>query len=181
MSSSSIPKKGDLLINPNTQRPIRVGSRTWINLVKKGVLNSNFHDNNVIEEGYTEIPPEQLELKIKKINEKLPIGTQAVRGRGKYANKIVKRNKPLTQEEITKSTVKRATRVVVDNIDELDEVDYDDMEKRLEQLIMEEMLNNRPPAISRNKKNKVVEEEEEELELEEFEDEEEENIDEENY
>ena len=93
MSSSSIPKKGDLIINPNTQRPIRVGSRTWINLVKKGVLNSNFHDNNVIEEGYTEIPPEQLELKIKKINEKLPVGTQAVRGRDKYANKIVKRNK----------------------------------------------------------------------------------------
>ena len=172
--SSSIPKKGDLIINPNTSRPIRIGSRTWINLVKKGVLNSNFYDNNVIEEQYEEIPEEQLELKIKQINEKLPIGTQAVRGRGKYANKLVKRNKPLSQEEITKSTVKRATRAVVDNIDELDEVDYDNMEKRLEQLIMEEMLNTRP-LVSRNKTKKV----EDEFEEDEFE--EDENIDEGDY
>jgi len=120
-----------------------------------------------------------LELKIKQINEKLPIGTQAVRGRGKYANKIVKRNKPLSQEEITKSTVKRATRAVVDNIDELDEVDYDNMEKRLEQLIMEEMLNTRP-LVSRNKTKKVEDEfEEDEFEEDEFE--EDENIDEGDY
>ena len=177
--SSSIPKKGDLIINPNTSRPIRVGSRTWINLVKKGVLNSNCYDNIVIEEQYEEIPEEQLELKIKQINEKLPIGTQAVRGRGKYANKIVKRNKPLSQEEITKSTVKIATRAVVDNIDELDEVDYDNMEKRLEQLIMEEMLNTRP-LVSRNKTKKVEDEfEEDEFEEDEFE--EDENIDEGDY
>ena len=172
--SSSIPKKGDIIINPKTSRPIRIGSRTWINLVKKGVLNSNFYDNNIIEEQYEEIPEEQLELKIKQINEKLPIGTQAVRGRGKYANKIVKRNKPLSQEEITKSTVKRATRAVVDNIDELDEVDYDNMEKRLEQLIMEEMLNTRP-LVLRNKTKKV----EDEFEEDEFE--EDENIDEGDY
>ena len=177
--SSSIPKKGDLIINPNTSRPIRIGSRTWINLVKKGVLNSNFYDNNIIEEQYEEIPEEQLELKIKQINEKLPIGTQAVRGRGKYANKLVKRNKPLSQEEITKSTVKIATRAVVDNIDELDEVDYDNMEKRLEQLIMEEMLNTRP-LVLRNKTKKVEDEfEEDEFEEDEFE--EDENIDEGDY
>ena len=172
--SSSIPKKGDIIINPKTSSPIRIGSRTWINLVKKGVLNSNFYDNNIIEEQYEEIPEEQLELKIKQINEKLPIGTQAVRGRGKYANKLVKRNKPLSQEEITKSTVKRATRAVVDNIDELDEVDYDNMEKRLEQLIMEEMLNTRP-LVLRNKTKKV----EDEFEEDEFE--EDENIDEGDY
>lgn len=142
--SSSTPKKGDLIINPSTQRPVRVGSRTWINLVKKGVLEGHFSDNNVIEEKYEEVPEEQFEERIKKINEKLPVGTQAVRGRGKYANKIVKRNKPLSQEELTKSTVKKASRAVVNNIDELDEVDYDDMEAQLERLIMEEMLNTRP-------------------------------------
>ena len=97
-----------------------------------------------------------------------------MRGRGKYANKLVKRNKPLSQEEITKSTVKRATRAVVDNIDELDEVDYDNMEKRLEQLIMEEMLNTRP-LVLRNKTKKV----EDEFEEDEFE--EDENIDEGDY
>jgi hypothetical protein len=151
--SSLPPKKGDIIINPNTQRPVRVGSRTWINLVKKGSLSGKFTDDNIIEEKYEELPEDQFEERIKKINEKLPVGTQAVRGRGKYANKIVRRNKPLSQEEITKSTVKKASRAVINNIDELDEIDYDEMEKQLEKLIMEEMLNTRP---NKNKKSKPI-------------------------
>ena len=165
--SSNIPKKGDLIINPNTQRPVRVGSRTWINLVKQGILTGNFADNNVIEEKYEEMPEEEFEQRIKKINEKLPVGTQAVRGRGKYANKIVRRNKPLSTEEITKSTVKKASKVLVNNIDELDETDYEEMEKRLEQLIMEEMLNTRPkskPIPIQNRKKQVKQIIEEEFE-----------------
>ena len=170
--SSSTPKKGDLIINPNTQRPVRVGSRTWINLVKQGILTGNFADNNVIEEKYEEMPEEEFEQRIKKINEKLPIGTQAVRGRGKYANKIVRRNKPLSTEEITKSTVKKASKVVVNNIDELDETDYEEMEKRLEQLIMEELMNTRPKSrpipIKQGKQvRQVIEEEFEEEEFDE--------------
>jgi len=145
--------KGDLVINPTTQRPVRVGSRTWINLVKKGVLEGDFTDNNVLEEKYEELPEDQLEQKIKEINEKLPIGTQAVRGRGKYANKIVKRSKPLSTKEITQYTAKKASKVVVDNIDDLDENNYDDMEKRLEQLIMEEMINTKRSKPIKIKKN----------------------------
>ena len=166
--SSLPPKKGDIIINPNTQRPVRVGSRTWINLVKKGSLSGKFSDDNIIEEKYEELPEDQFEERIKKINEKLPVGTQAVRGRGKYANKIVKRNKPLSQEEITKSTVKKASRAVVNNIDELDEIDYDELEKELEKLIMQEMLNNgpnknrksKPIPIHKQKKQQVFEEDE---------------------
>jgi len=162
MPSSQL-KKGDLIINPDTQRPVRVGSRTWINLVKKGVFQNNFSDNNVLEEKYEEMPEEEFEEKIKQINEKLPSGTQAVRGRGKYANKIVKRNKPLTQEEITKTTVKKASRAVVNNIDELDEIDYEQMEKQLERLIMEEMLSTKK---NNKKQQQIVEEYEDEGDLE---------------
>lgn len=149
-------KKGELIINPSTQRPIRVGSRTWINLVKKGVLEGTFSDNNIIEEKYVEVPEAQFEEKIKQLNEKLPVGTQAVRGRGKYANKIVKRNKPLSVEELTKSTAKKASKVVVNNIENLNEDDYNDIEKRLEQLIMDEMSgiknNSAPPCCGSKKK-----------------------------
>ena len=163
MSSSQL-KKGDLIINPNTQRPVRVGSRTWINLVKKGIFHNNFSDNNVLEEKYEEMPEEEFEEKIKQINEKLPSGTQAVRGRGKYANKIVKRNKPLTQEEITKTTVKKASRAVINNIDELDEINYDEMEEQLERLIMEEILNTKPKkykpmTTQKQRKQEIIEDE----------------------
>lgn len=168
---SSVPKKGDLIINPNTSRPVRVGSRTWINLVKKGVLSGQFSDDSILEEKYSEVPEDQFVERIKEINKKLPMGTQAVRGRGKYANKIVKRNKPLSTEEITKSTIKKASKVVANNIDELDEDDYDDMEKRLERLIMEEMLSTRPKqASSKGRKVNVSEEdfEEDEVEYDEY-------------
>lgn len=136
-----MPSKGDIILNPNTQRPIRVGSRTWLNLVKQGVLgDEEYSDNNIIENEYSTIPEEQLEERIKSINEKLPIGTQAVRGRGKYANKIVKRSKPLTQQEMTKSTIKKTAKVVVENIDNFDGIAYDDMEAKLEELIMNELM-----------------------------------------
>jgi replication initiation and membrane attachment protein DnaB len=46
-----------------------------------------------------------------------------------------------------------SSRAVINNIDELDEIDYDEMEKQLEKLIMEEMLNTRP---NKNKKSKPI-------------------------
>ena len=146
-SKAEKPLKCDGFINPKTGRLVKMGSRTWINLIKKGLISVDDieipKDENIIEE-FEEIPEEELEQKIKKINEELPIGTQAVRGRGKYANKIVKRSKTPSIQEITKNTVKKATKAVLNNIDELTEEiysDYDDMSERLEKMIMEEMMN----------------------------------------
>lgn len=146
------PVKCDGFINPKTGRLVKMGSRTWINLIKKGLISVDGieipKDENIIEDfdipRYEEIPEAELEQKIKKINEELPIGTQAVRGRGKYANKIVKRSKTPSIQEITKNTVKKATKAVLNNIDELTEEiysDYDEMSERLERMIMEEMMN----------------------------------------
>ena len=41
---SNIPKKGDIIINPNTQRPIRVGGRSWLKLVKEGLVSGHYTD-----------------------------------------------------------------------------------------------------------------------------------------
>ena len=81
-----------MILNPKTNRPIKGGSGTFNVLVKEGFFseNSNYKDDNVCTE-YGEIPEDQLENTINEINQKLPLGTHAVRGRGKYANKIVKR------------------------------------------------------------------------------------------
>jgi hypothetical protein len=136
--------KGQIIINPLTQRPVRVGSKTWIQLVKRNLVN-DIVDDNIL---FRELPEDEMEEKIKELNQKLPQGTQAVRGRGKYASKIVKRNRPLTTAEITKNTVKKATKAVVENLDELDECNFNNMSETLERLIMEELM---------NKKNKVVE------------------------
>lgn len=129
--------KGDIMINPLTQRPVRIGSKTWVNLVKKGLVEGVKDDNILFEE----LPEDQMEEKIKYLNQKLPQGTQAVRGRGKYASKIVKRQTPLTTEQITRNTVKKTAHIVADNMDEIDEMDSSTMEERLEKMIFEELMN----------------------------------------
>jgi len=153
-TAPNAPKKGDIIINPNTQRPVKVGSRTWLNLVKQGLVSGHYTDPRQLEE-----VPEQyrednkyVEQKIETINKTLPRGKQAVRGRGKYKNKIVSRNTQPSSEEISRYTAQIASRAVNNNIDAL--VDSDDLEGMLEKMIMEEMMATRPataPPVVRKK------------------------------
>ena len=138
-SFSNVPKKGDIIINPRTQRPVKVGSRTWLNLVKQGLVSGHYTDPRelaVIEDG------ENVEEKINEINKTLPRGKQSVRGRGKYKGKIVSRNTQPSAEEISRYTAQIASRAVNNNIEELAECD--DLEGMLEKMIMEEMMATRP-------------------------------------
>jgi hypothetical protein len=162
-TATNIPKKGDIIINPNTQRPVKVGSRTWLGLVKLGLVSGHYKDPRELEE-----VPEQyheddgyVEQKIETINKTLPRGKQAVRGRGKYKGKIVSRNTQPTSAEISRYTAQIASRAVSNNIEEL--VESDDLEGMLEKMIMEEMLATRPataPPMVRKKigKQRVAEE-----------------------
>lgn len=136
---NNISKKGDIIINPNTHRPIKVGSRTWLGLVKLGLVSGDYIDPQKLED-----VPEQyyddnnyVEQKIETINKTLPSGKQAVRGRGKYKNKIVSRSKNPTTTEISRYTAQIASRAVKNNIDVL--ADSDDIETLLEKMIMEQM------------------------------------------
>lgn len=138
-----VPKKGEYVINPNSGRPVKVGSRIWTKLVKDGIIENTYIDDNEIEE----LPEEDVDEKIQEINQKLPRGTHAVRGRGKYKGKIVKRNKqPLLQETI-EHAARTSARVLAENADELDDLDDDDMQNQLEQLILEEMMLGVPKQV----------------------------------
>lgn len=154
MENKNIPKKGDIIINPNTQRPVKVGSRTWLGLVKKGLIVGHYRDEKELDEVPEQYhkDDEYVEQKIETINKTLPRGKQAVRGRGRYKNKIVSRNKQPSSEEISRYTAQIASRAVNNNIEELAECD--DIEGMLEKMIMEEMLSTRPataPPIVRKK------------------------------
>ena len=176
-------KKGDIIINPNTSRPVKVGSRTWLGLVKKGLVSGHYTDPRelaTVPDEYHD-DDQYVENKIKEINKTLPRNTQGVRGRGKYKNKIVSRNTQPSSMDISKYTAQIASRAVSNNIDEL--VESDDLEGMLERMIMEEMMATRPatappvvrkkvgtPARVKNEKYEVVEAPQEEEE-EEYEDE----------
>lgn len=106
--SSEQYTKGEIVINPMTKRPIKVGSRIWNGLVKQGVFKQHI-DDNVLADISEEDSDEMVDQLISKISKKLPKHTQAVKGRGKYKNQIVKRSKP--QQNI-KETAKIVSRTI---------------------------------------------------------------------
>jgi hypothetical protein len=156
-ANNNIPKKGDFIVNPNTQRVCKVGSRTWLGLVKQGLVSGHYRDPKelaTVPDEYHE-DDQYVEQKIETINKTLPRGKQAVRGRGRYKGKIVSRNTQPSAEDISRYTAKVASRAVNNNIEELAELgDDDDLEGMLEKMIMEEMMATRPasaPPIIRKK------------------------------
>ena len=140
----SVPSKGDIIINPKTQRPVRVGSRTWLKLVKEGLIQGHYSDPNEIYDVKDGDNEEEL---IQQFNETLPPTQQAVRGRGRYANKIVKRNKQPSTRQITQHTARTTARKLKDPevYERLQEAD--DFEAELENLIMTELAGYTPEPI----------------------------------
>jgi hypothetical protein len=157
MENKNIPKKGDIIINPNTQRPVKVGSRTWLGLVKQGLVSGHYRDPkelDTVPDEYHE-DDQYVEQKIETINKTLPRGRHAVRGRGRYKGKIVSRDKQPSASEISRYTAQIASRAVNNNIEELAE--SDDLEGMLEKMILEEMMATRPntaPPVVRKKVGK---------------------------
>lgn len=154
MSNQNIPRKGDIVINPNTQRPVKVGSRTWLKLVKKGIFEGRYTDPKEL----APIRENNVDEQINELNQDLPDNVQAVRGRGRYKNKIVKRSKRPATEDVRNYTTDVAKKVVNDNIDLL--ADCDNLEEELERLILQEMAGGAKPKkrVGRPKKQPQTEE-----------------------
>lgn len=134
--------KGDIVINPKTQRPVKVGSRVWRTLVKEGLFEGSYKDPRTL---YEVQPDEKIEEKIEELNQTLPPNQQAVRGRGKYKNKIVRRNKQAGMEDVIKYTTKTAVKAIKNTPDIVEE-EEEDMETLLENLILKELMGcSQPP------------------------------------
>lgn len=92
------------IVNPLTGRAVKVGSSTHKKLIRQQVLNFKDyieHDDRVLYE-FTErelMKPGFLEMKKKQLEEHLPATQQAVRGRGRYKNCLVVRDRQLTKKE----------------------------------------------------------------------------------
>lgn len=101
----------DFVINPKTQRPIKVGQRTWIKLVNQGILEDT---RGLVDYDPEDVLEEEIEEKINILNETLPENIQAVKGRGSLKNKIVKRlrqnkNAPTRGKGVPKILVEEET------------------------------------------------------------------------
>ena len=132
--------KDEIVYNPKTNRPIKVGSRSWLNLVKQGVIAGEYADENVLGEYNEEESKQEIKKRIKQLNEKQDIGNQVVRGRGVYKGKLVKRSKALSVQDISKKTSKIASKIVIDDEDEK-------LEKELEAMIYNELMKGKPKKV----------------------------------
>lgn len=134
------PRRGEMVINPHTKRMIKVGGSTWLKLVKEGMLQGEYEDDRVV--GHTEPGQTSLEVEqeIRRVNRRLPKNQHAVRGRGRFENKLVIRRKQLSAEEVTRQVAETAAKTVINNIDTLAETKDEDIESILEQLILDEMM-----------------------------------------
>ena len=139
-----LPKIGDYIINPSTGRTVKVGSKVWIKLVKSNIVSGDCVDEHVIDDIEDDCSQGELDEKLTQIKAQLPMGITATRGRGKYANKIVKRHKQLNIQEITKKTSKLASKIV--NRDE--DIDEDE----LEQMIFNELMIGKPKKVKQTQK-----------------------------
>lgn len=138
----------DYIRNPKTNRPVKVGSRVWRDLVKEGMVSSeNYQDE---KELYALKPNDDPSQVIQQLNKTLPRNKQAVRGRGMYQGKIVKKEKPYNNLEDTVNMVKKASCKVMKNMPPPESSDDEDWTNQLENLIMMEIV--QPPSG----KNKCV-------------------------
>ena len=133
-SRSNIPHKGDIVINPKTSRPIKVGGSVWRKLVKEGLLSGHYQDPKVLGEFTTE---NDWKIKQKILKQQLPDEYVPSRGKGRYKGKIVKRANPY------ESLSNKATRGAKSLAQQYDDFDEDELRK----MLMESM------SIGSKKKN----------------------------
>ena len=108
----------NIIINPLTQRPIKIGGRVYIGLVKDGVISCS---NDLLQNELTTYSSDSdidLQEVIKKCNDNiLHDSIHAVKGRGKHKGKIVTRRKPIirhTNSKVSNSLLKHCKYKIVE-------------------------------------------------------------------
>jgi hypothetical protein len=138
-----MPKKGDIVINPKTSRGVKVGSRTWLTLVKDGVLEGVYDDPNELYNLAANDTTEQIEQKRLELDNNLPAGKHAVKGRGKYKGKLV---------------VRREQRASMQSPAELENFSDAEIDAKLQELLSRELMRScgvqsprreQPPRLTR--------------------------------
>lgn len=145
-------ENSQFVINPNTSRPVKIGSKTWTKLVKDGLITGTNAVDKIAEDHIVGDIEDELEdevqEKITDLNKEMPVDQQIVKGRGKFKGKLVKRKKAQVNiKEISEQVATAASVAISNNIDQLADVDPDDIEGLLKSLIMEELVTPASPPV----------------------------------
>lgn len=148
------------VINPRTGRAVKVGSRIWTQLVNEGLIENDYDDPNELYEIQQNDEKDDIINMKNELNETLGPSVQAVKGRGKYKDKLVARKKAPSKLDTIKYTAKVAT-TQMKNIKQ-DDLNDDEITAMLSQLIAKEMMiSGRPERKPKTQYNTEESEEEE--------------------
>lgn len=147
------------IINPNTNKPVKIGGRVYLNLIRDGILkNQNYKDPKILYDIDEKDNEQDIIIKKKKIKEKLNINEDIVKGRGKYKGKLVKKHKQPNTQDVIKHTLKKTSRKLKDKkiYDEIYETD--NYEDNFEKMMLKELNNicNEPVKTKKPVKKKQV-------------------------
>ena len=145
----------DYVLNPKTKRMIKMGSKTYLRLIRDGVIaDSHYVGTQQIpnfETGENHINIEDLKgVDLKEVLDeetmKLENGLVAVPGRGKYKGKLVKRKKKDRTKDLATIATKASVRVIKDHLPEINnhsnhfQDDDEALEKLIQELVASEMM-----------------------------------------
>ena len=152
MSSSTLGNTH--VINPSSGRPVKIGSRTWRKLVSDGMVKSLYtKDENEL---YAVQDGDDVDEKIEELNHSLPMGRQAVRGRGRFRKKIVSRRCQPSSKMTTQHTIKRTANRIKDR-DTYDSLhENDNFEANFEAMILAELSADKSLTCDDKYKNKYA-------------------------
>lgn len=132
------------IINPLTHKNVKVGGRTYQRLVNDNIIMAvKEKDDNILFEVNEGTPEDEKKNALENAKKvvTLPIGYQAVHGRGKYKDKIVKRRLSPNVEDIKTLTAKVSAKLISENGDSLYDSDISDsdLEEIIKKLLDEEI------------------------------------------
>ena len=128
--------QNEYVINPNTGKPVKKGTRAYNNLIREGIVSDEqVIDKKIMYKIKKEDTEEDIQMKKEEIdkdlNETEDESYQAVKGRGVHKDTLVKRHKPPPTNKVMRKTVK----VIQDKKNEVDTTEYNELEKRILKLL----------------------------------------------
>lgn len=133
------------ITNPETGKPIKVGGRTYIKLIKKNLITykkttDTLYDITENEEYESDNMDDFIQSKKEELDSELDQNTQTVKGRGVHKGKLVKRSKSLSIQDNIDLLCNVFVDIIDDNKEMISTMDKDELYDSIKEIIQDKLL-----------------------------------------
>jgi hypothetical protein len=129
-------KKNNIIINPKTNRPIKIGGRVYNKLIRDGTLRLNNNSSKVIfkfDNSYTDDQLENIKNTLQHQNDD---DYNIVKGRGIYENTLVKSHSKLKPNDVIPICAKIISHIFENNIEDWINLSDAELESKINLLLL---------------------------------------------